>query len=61
MIHDVDKLVYFEIFEMIEVAIAREKQIKGYSRTKKNVLIDRLNIERKDLYNDGKIKNPVNK
>lgn len=33
--YNVDKLIYFEIFDMIENAIAREKQIKGYSRTKK--------------------------
>ena len=29
--YNVDKLVYFEIFDSIELAIKREKQIKGYS------------------------------
>jgi len=43
--YNVDKLIYFEIFDMIEDAIAREKQIKGYSRTKKIALVDQFNIE----------------
>ena len=30
----VDKLVYFEKFDFIDLAISREKQIKGYSRAK---------------------------
>ena len=38
--YNVDKLVYFEVFDSIELAIFREKQIKGYSRSKKNVLIN---------------------
>jgi putative endonuclease len=59
--YNVDKLVYFEIFDMIEDAIAREKQIKGYSRTKKNALIDQFNNEWKELHYNGKIKNPDNK
>jgi putative endonuclease len=33
--YNVNKLVYFEIFDSIDIAIAREKQIKGYSRFKK--------------------------
>ena len=59
--YNVDKLVYFEIFDIIEDAIAREKQIKGYSRTKKNTLIDQFNNEWKELHYNGKIKNPGNK
>ena len=47
--YNVDKLIYFEIFDMIEDAIAREKQIKGYSRTKKIALVDQFNIEWKGL------------
>ena len=34
--YNVDKLVYFEKFDFIDLAISREKQIKGYSRAKKN-------------------------
>jgi len=30
--YNVDKLIYFEVFDFIDQAIAREKQIKGYSR-----------------------------
>ncbi len=33
--YNIDKLLYFEKFDFIDLAIAREKQIKGYSRTKK--------------------------
>jgi putative endonuclease len=45
----VDKLVYYEHYESITDAIAREKQIKGYLRKKKIVLINSLNPEWKDL------------
>ena len=44
------KLVYFESFHSMEEAIAREKQIKGGSRKKKEDLIKSLNPEWKDLY-----------
>jgi putative endonuclease len=53
--YNVDKLVYCEKFDFINLAIAREKQIKGYYRTKKNVLIDKFNPEWQDLYINGKI------
>ena len=36
--YNVDKLIYFERFESIGLAIAREKQIKGFSRIKKSAL-----------------------
>lgn len=57
--YNVDKLVYFERFDLIDSAIAREKQIKGYSRVKKEVLINKFNIEWKDLFADGKINSPI--
>jgi putative endonuclease len=53
--YNVHKLVYYEKFDFIDLAITREKQIKGYSRIKKNALIDKFNKEWKELYNDGKI------
>jgi len=56
--YNVDKLIYFEIFDFIDQAIAREKQIKGYSRTKKNALIQKFNKEWIELYIDGKIEIP---
>ena len=48
--YNVTKLVYYEIFEDIDEAIAREKQIKGGSRQKKVELIHSMNPEWKDLY-----------
>jgi len=53
--YNVDKLIYFEIFDFIDLAIKREKQIKGYSRKKKLELIDSLNPKWIYLYNEGKI------
>jgi len=46
------KLVYYEGFHTIEDAIAREKQIKAGSRKKKIELIESLNPEWKDLYEE---------
>ena len=47
---NVDRLVYFEICSGIVLAIEREKQIKGWSRKKKQDLIHSLNPEWDDLY-----------
>ena len=43
------KLVYFESFSDVEQAIAREKQLKKWSRAKKDALIDTMNKDRIDL------------
>ena len=43
------KLVYYETFSDVEQAIAREKQLKKWSRAKKDWLIDSMNKERSDL------------
>lgn len=48
--YNLSKLVYFEQTNDIESAIAREKQLKHWSRCKKNNLINSLNPEWKDLY-----------
>jgi len=48
--YNVDRLVYFEVCSGIVVAIEREKQIKGWSRKKKQDLINTLNPEWDDLY-----------
>lgn len=50
--YNVNKLVYFEVYEEIEEAIKREKQIKGGSRIKKLELIKSKNMNFKDLYED---------
>lgn len=41
--YNVDKLVYYEIMASLEAAIAREKQLKKWSRKKKNVLVNSMN------------------
>jgi len=48
--YNLNKLVYYEIFEDPENAILREKQIKGGSRQRKIDLINSLNKEWQDLY-----------
>ena len=45
----VSELVYFEAFGDIRAAIPREKQIKGWLRTRKIALIETLNPRWKDL------------
>jgi len=45
-------LVYYEIFDNIENAIIREKQIKGGSRKKKLQLINNFNEKWEDLYDN---------
>lgn len=48
--YNVDKLVYFEVFDFIIDAIAREKQLKAGSRKRKEELINSLNPEWRDLF-----------
>mgnify|MGYP001586701074 CR=1 FL=1 len=50
--YNVNKLVYYEVFDDIESAIVREKQIKGGSRKKKIDLIRNMNPRFRDLYNE---------
>jgi putative endonuclease len=45
----VDRLLYFEEFQYIRNAIAREKELKGWSRAKKIALIESKNPEWMDL------------
>jgi len=42
-------LIYYEHFQDVEIAITREKQIKGWSRAKKEVMIRESNPEWKFL------------
>ena len=48
--YNVNKLVYYEIFDDPQNAIAREKQIKAGPRRKKVELINGFNQEWADLY-----------
>ena len=50
--YNVNKLVYYETFQMIGDAISREKQIKAGSRAKKIALINTVNAEWNDLYEE---------
>jgi len=43
------KLVYYEVFQYVNEAIAREKQLKKWSRVKKETLIKRENPNWDDL------------
>ncbi len=48
----VNRLVYYEQHSYVYHAIAREKQIKGWTRKKKDGLVKSFNPTLKDLYND---------
>jgi len=50
--HGVKLLVWYEPHETMESAILREKQIKAGSRTKKLALIEGMNPNWRDLYED---------
>jgi putative endonuclease len=50
--YNINKLVYFEETNSIEDAIKREKQIKAGSRQKKIDLINSMNPDWKDFYED---------
>ena len=47
--YNCDQLVYFELYERIAQAISREKQLKGWIRTKKDALIAKMNPDWSDL------------
>ncbi len=47
--YNVHKLVYYEETSDVYSAISRKKQLKKWSRIKKNVLIEKMNPEWKDL------------
>jgi putative endonuclease len=57
------RLVYFEQFTNVEAAIAREKEIKGWRREKKDNLVESVNPGWKDLaadwYPEGLMKDGV--
>ncbi len=49
---NIKKLVYYEQFSTIVLAIQREKVLKEWNRSWKNYLINKFNPEWKDLYNE---------
>ena len=50
--YDIDKLVYYEVLDNPENAIIREKRLKGGSRARKNRLVESLNPQWRDLYDE---------
>lgn len=48
--YHLNKLLYFEVFESINDAIRREKQLKHWERKWKLELIDKMNPAYQDLY-----------
>ena len=50
--YHVHKLVYYETFQDVQEAIAREKQLKGWRRARKNALIESVNPSGADLAGD---------
>ena len=49
--YNLNKLVFFEYTTDVKSAISREKQIKGWLRSKKIALIESVNPEWRDLSN----------
>lgn len=47
--YNVNLLVYYEEFNDVNIAIAREKELKGWRRAKKLILIEERNPNWKDL------------
>jgi putative endonuclease len=50
--YNINKLVYYNGFSTIDEAILEEKRIKGGSRLKKNTLIESMNPQWDDLFED---------
>ena len=50
--YNIHKLVYCETTDDVKAAIAREKQLKGWLRSRKNALIESANPEWRDLSED---------
>ena len=48
--YHVDKLVYYEVYNDVVVAIAREKRLKKWNRQWKIALIEKTNPYWEDLY-----------
>jgi putative endonuclease len=53
--YNVNKLIYYELFDFVDLAIAREKELKGWSRAKKNALVNSKNPKWLELFANGKV------
>ena len=47
--YKIDRLVYYEHFQYVTIAIAREKELKDWNRAKKIALIESINPTWQDL------------
>jgi putative endonuclease len=47
--YNICKLVYYDSMSDVRAAIAREKEIKGWRRSKKNALVEEMNPTWEDL------------
>ena len=47
--YECNRLVYYESFDDVKKAIGREKQVKGWRRSKKTALIEKLNPRWQDM------------
>ncbi len=50
--YNIDKLLFYEAYNDVNNALAREKQIKGGTRAKKIKLIEGMNSNWHDLYDE---------
>lgn len=57
--YHVHKLVYYESFSDVRYAIAREKQLKGWRRARKNALIESVNPAWEELAGDWFTAGPI--
>ena len=48
--YNITRLAHYEVYGDVKLAIAREKQIKGWVRSKKIALIESQNPDWQDLY-----------
>ena len=58
--YNLTQLVYYESTDSIDVAISREKQIKGWLRKRKVALIETMNPEWKDLSEEWMPEDTIN-
>jgi putative endonuclease len=50
--HNIKMLVYYEVFDNSEEAIKREKRLKKWNRSWKMKVIEEMNPDWRDLYED---------
>lgn len=51
--YNLKKLIYYELYGDINIAISREKQLKGWNRSWKFELIKKVNPDFKDLFDES--------